>query len=1113
MKPTGFTGWRTRVGMLVAVLGMMTASRVDAQVTAYAYVPLPNTQQLVVIDTRAQAVVGAPIPIGTSAFSAVPTPDGRRVYVAGFGANVVKVFDAITNTFIGVPIAVGNNPYGIGLTADGRTLYMPNSGSSTMTVIDTATDSVITTVGTGGVSPATPTVSPDGQRLYVPNFGSNSLAVFDTSTHAQIAGSPFALPGCVSPLYATFTLDGLHAYVSCYTTNNLKVIDTTTLTTVGNVAGLNGARDSVLTRDGTTLLVGNLQTGTDMYVVDVATNTATPLTLTNSPTSLALTPDGTIAYITESTANKVTLLDVATRTVVGSIPLPSSPEAHSRFMGPNIVTTACPGCGPLAIGSDADLVPLGFDRFVNFNTGIIALTGDWTTTRTLSLLAGGGSIVTGGFNATIAAPVINEGILTKFGTGTLTLAGPSTHAGGTTVLQGTLVVNAAHDAAVRLQAGTLAGNGTIGSIDATGGSINPGTGSPGTGSPAILHATAATLTPAVTFAPDINGTVAGTGYDQLDAGSLALGGATLAVHVGFVPPPGAAFTIATHTTGTFAGLPEGARFSSGNVHLRITYQGGTGSDVVLTLDTPPSVTGLADQTIDAGTTLGPIAFTVADDLTPAAALTVTATSSNQALLPDADIILGGSGAARMLTATPVPGASGTTVITVTVSDGGQVGQQTFTLTVLPLAVYYLAEGATGGFFSTDLLIANPNASAAPVVITFFKDDGTTVVQNRTLLATSATTFHVGEIPGLESAAFSTSVASTSHVPLVVERTMWWDARGYGAHTEKASAGAATTWQFAEGSQGYFHTYFLLLNPHAVDTVAHLTYLLEGGGTIQRDYTVRATSRRTIDVQTESALVNQSFGAVVTFDLPGMAERAMYFGDSPLYSGGHAAAGVTAPATSWFLAEGATGTFFDTFVLIANPNSTAANLTVTYLPEGGTPIVKTYPLPGQQRLTLNIADQDPALASVAVSTRVDSDQAVVVERSQYWPHGGWYEAHNSAGETSPGTSWGLAEGRVGGTNNAQTYILVANPGGTAATLTATFLRENGTTIVKTFTVPPTSRFTIAINGPMSHVPELANESFGTTLTSTQPVIVERAMYADAEGVIWAAGTAATATRLP
>ena len=37
-----------------------------------------------------------------------------------------------------------------------------------------------------------------------------------------------------------------------------------------------------------------------------------------------------------------------------------------------------------------------------------------------------------------------------------------------------------------------------------------------------------------------------------------------------------------------------------------------------------------------------------------------------------------------------------------------------------------------------------------------------------------------------------------------------------------------------------------------------------------------------------------------------------------FAAGHESAGVTAPATQWFLAEGATGAFFDLFVLVANP---------------------------------------------------------------------------------------------------------------------------------------------------------------------------------------------------
>jgi hypothetical protein len=110
-------------------------------------------------------------------------------------------------------------------------------------------------------------------------------------------------------------------------------------------------------------------------------------------------------------------------------------------------------------------------------------------------------------------------------------------------------------------------------------------------------------------------------------------------------------------------------------------------------------------------------------------------------------------------------------------------------------------------------------------------------------------------------------------------------------------------------------------------------------------------------------------------------------------------------------------------------------------------------------------------------------------------------------------WGLAEGRVGGASQAQTFILIANPGSSEAGITATFLRTDGTTRIKTFTVQPTSRFTIAVTGDAAGVvPELTNESFATVITSTVPVIVERSLYTSTNGVIWTAGASSTGTRL-
>jgi hypothetical protein len=116
-------------------------------------------------------------------------------------------------------------------------------------------------------------------------------------------------------------------------------------------------------------------------------------------------------------------------------------------------------------------------------------------------------------------------------------------------------------------------------------------------------------------------------------------------------------------------------------------------------------------------------------------------------------------------------------------------------------------------------------------------------------------------------------------------------------------------------------------------------------------------------------------------------------------------------------------------------------------------------------------------------------------------------------TAAGRRWGLAEGRVGGAEGYQTYVLLANTGTSDAEVTLAFLRTDGTTVTKVMTVPAASRVNVAIAGAGSDVPELADESFGALIEATQPIVVERSMYNDANGTIWAAGTNATATLLP
>src|SRR6185503_8592135 len=68
-----------------------------------------------------------------------------------------------------------------------------------------------------------------------------------------------------------------------------------------------------------------------------------------------------------------------------------------------------------------------------------------------------------------------------------------------------------------------------------------------------------------------------------------------------------------------------------------------------------------------------IAFTVGDLETPTGELLVAARSSNTNLLPNENLVLGGAGADRRLTITPLPDRLAESVISLTVTDAGGLG--------------------------------------------------------------------------------------------------------------------------------------------------------------------------------------------------------------------------------------------------------------------------------------------------------------------------------------------------------------------------------------------------------------------------------------------------------
>jgi hypothetical protein len=437
-------------------------------------------------------------------------------------------------------------------------------------------------------------------------------------------------------------------------------------------------------------------------------------------------------------------------------------------------------------------------------------------------------------------------------------------------------------------------------------------------------------------------------------------------------------------------------------------------------------------------------------------------------------------------------------------------------------ITYLAEGATGSFFSTRLALANPTDTKSLTLITFQRADAVTIPVYVQIAPHARYTLDVETVPGLESADFSTLVEAD--VQIVADRTMTWDHSSYGSHAERGIlTRTATTWYLAEGSTtGSFSLFYLVQNPGRSQLNLEISYLLPAPQPpIVLNYVVPPTSRLTIPVNNEPGLKSIDVSAILraTNNVPFVAERSMYFSrpDQP-FAAGHESAGVTETSTHWFLAEGATGSFFNMFILLANPNTTDANVELDFLMSDGSVIKKTHLLPAQSRVTLNAALEDPLLQSATFSTVANSTNGVgiLVERSMWWPAnnpGGWYEAHNSPGETTTGTKWAMAEGETGGSLNKQTYILIANTSTIPGTARLTLLYEDGTTATTDVGLPASGRVTVNVGAT---IPASNGRRYGAVVetlgTTPAQVVVERAMYSDANGVVWAAGTDALATKL-
>ena len=239
---------------------------------------------LVLIDIAGdKPVIRAEIAVAQHPAHVVPSPDGKRAFVTDAATNAVVVVDLQTRAVVG-RVSVGSYPHGLRLSPDGRTLAVANMKDGTVSIIDATSLTERSRIAVGR-KPVQVGFTPDGRQLLVSLNGEDRLAIVDVAT-GRVTQKVRVGRG---PIQVFATRDQRSALVANQGTQQRP--------------------------DNRVCLVPLDRPGTVQHIVTGA-----------GAHGVTLSPDGKLAFITNTVANTMSVIDVASATVLRSWPTGKAPN-------------------------------------------------------------------------------------------------------------------------------------------------------------------------------------------------------------------------------------------------------------------------------------------------------------------------------------------------------------------------------------------------------------------------------------------------------------------------------------------------------------------------------------------------------------------------------------------------------------------------------------------------------------------------------------------------------------------------------------------------------------------------------------------------------------------
>jgi len=214
--------------------------------------------------------------------NSIYSPNGNEIWVPQMDMDgKVLVYNASTNALMNT-ITVGMMPAELTFSFDGTKAYVANGDDDNVTIIDTATKAVLTTISVGDNPVGAWTGS--NNKMYVDNEDGQSISVIDVATNS--------------------------------------IDETISLGFMPGIASYNGSKNELWVSDPMNGKVHywTWDAGMNMWMHGSSFNTGA------GAHAIAFTNDGNTAYVTNQTANTVSVVNTTNHTVTKTINVGRKPN-------------------------------------------------------------------------------------------------------------------------------------------------------------------------------------------------------------------------------------------------------------------------------------------------------------------------------------------------------------------------------------------------------------------------------------------------------------------------------------------------------------------------------------------------------------------------------------------------------------------------------------------------------------------------------------------------------------------------------------------------------------------------------------------------------------------